>query len=140
MGTAAALHGPPVGRDLVGAVDRDVEPRHALERLDLDPQLPRRGLGPRRRRHAMQAQAALGQGREQVRHRGAGSQAHDRTVVDEGRRRLGRDALLVFDIGHGEAAYPGDGHAVWKANSHAALSDALAGTAMLPGRMPPLPA
>ena len=36
---AAALDEPAVGRDLVGAVDRDVEPVEALERLDRDPEL-----------------------------------------------------------------------------------------------------
>ena len=41
VGAAPALDEPAVGRDLVGAVDRDVEPVEVLEGLDRDPELDR---------------------------------------------------------------------------------------------------
>ena len=45
VGGPAALDQPAVGGDLVGAVDRDVEPLQAVELLDRDPQLARLFLG-----------------------------------------------------------------------------------------------
>ena len=45
VGAAAALDQPAVGGDLVGAVDRDVEPLQAVEVLDRDAELARLFLG-----------------------------------------------------------------------------------------------
>ena len=51
MSTAATLHEPPVGGHLVGSVDREVEMIELVESTDVEPELPRGQLGPRRGRH-----------------------------------------------------------------------------------------
>ena len=106
MGAAASLHEPPVGGDLVGAVDGDVEVRDALERLHGEAQRAGRRLGVRRGRHAAQVEPALGQGGKQVGDRRSGPEADGGPVLDERRSGLGGDALLVFEVGHRAAAYP----------------------------------
>jgi hypothetical protein len=95
---AAALDRPAVGRHLVGAVDRDVERVERLERLDDQPQLAGQALGGRRRGHAAQRQAALGQGRQQVAHRRPRSQADAHPVLDQRGGGLRRGALLALDL------------------------------------------
>src|SRR6266511_4926164 len=60
IGDHAALDKPAVRCDLVGAVDRDVEPVERLELLDSEAQVARGTVGGRRGRDAADAQFALG--------------------------------------------------------------------------------
>ena len=71
---AAALDEPAVGLDLVGAVDRDVEPVELLERLDREPERARRDLGRDRGRDAADVEPARGERRQQVGDRRAGAE------------------------------------------------------------------
>src|SRR4051794_1049391 len=71
VGAAAALHQPAVGSDLVGAVDRDVEPVELLEGLDAEPELARHPLRGGRRGDAAQPQPPRGERRQEVRDRRA---------------------------------------------------------------------
>ena len=85
----------PDGRDLVGAVDGNVEAIESVELLHLDPELARRpARGGARSRHTKGFKPAVGQGRQQVGHGRAGAQPDARAVLDEHGRRLGREPLL----------------------------------------------
>src|SRR5207247_7231343 len=64
MRAAAALDEPARAGDLVGAVDRDVEPVEPLERLDREPESASPLLGLRRGRDAAKIEAAAGEGRQ----------------------------------------------------------------------------
>ena len=99
---AAALDQPAVGRHLVGAVDRDVEPPQAVEVLDRDPQLARLFLGRDRGGDAADAaDAAAGDRRQQVGDGRAGAEPDGHPVLDQLRRRLRRDPLLRIRPSHG---------------------------------------
>ena len=97
---AAALDEPEVGRDLIGAVDRDVEAGELLERLDHEPERACGDLGGNRRGDAAQSQPALRQRRQQVRDGRARAEADPAPVLDERSRRLGRDTLLGGGVSH----------------------------------------
>ena len=101
VGRAPALDEPAVGRDLVGAVDRQIETVERVERLDMDAELACSGLGTRRRRDAAQRQPAPRERGEEVRDRRAGSQAHGHPVFDELCRSLGSQLLLAPDAHRG---------------------------------------
>ena len=98
---AAALDEPAVGVDLVGAVDRDVEPVELLERLDREPERARGDLGGDRRRDAAQSSARAPPAP-------AASEATVEPVprptrspsLRRARRRLGRRALLGVAVSH----------------------------------------
>jgi hypothetical protein len=100
MRAAAALDQPALGVDLVGAVDRDVEPLELLERLDLDPQRARRDLGRDGGRHAADVQLPRRERRQHRRDRRAGAEPDLVAVAHQLRRRLGRRALLGIAISH----------------------------------------
>ena len=104
MRAAAALDEPAVEIDLVGAVDRDVQPLDPAEGDDVKAELARHLLGPRRGRHAADREAPLGERRQQVRDCGAGAEADELPVADELRGRARRIALLALHrIRHSEA-------------------------------------
>jgi hypothetical protein len=93
--TAAALDQPPVRRDLVGAVDRQVEAVERREVLDGQPQLVRLPLGRDARGDAAHAaHPADGQRRQEVGDGRAGAQAEAHPVLDELGRGLGGGALV----------------------------------------------
>ena len=62
--SAAALDQPAVRRDLVGAVDREIEAVEAVERLDLEAERTRRGFGLGGGRDAADPKLACGERRE----------------------------------------------------------------------------
>ncbi len=97
---AAALHEPARRRDLVGAVDRDVEPIGrvgAAERLDGQPERACRLLGRRRRGHAAQVESARGERGQEVRNRRAGAEPDRHPVLDHQRGGLGCELFLALD-------------------------------------------
>src|SRR3954454_4028719 len=115
MRGATALHQPARRCDLVRAVDRDVEPcepHRPPERLDLDAEVACEVLGRGRGRDAAQIESAYGERREQIGDRRARSEADDHAVLDELRRGLGGELLLVCD---GQRAAPPA--AVWRASA-----------------------
>ncbi len=88
----------PSGVDLVGAVDRDVEPLQLAELLDRDAQLARLFLGGDRGGDAADVADPAGRDRrQQVGDRRSGAQPHGHPVLDQLRRRFGGDALLGVD-------------------------------------------
>ena len=93
VGGAATLDQPAVGRHLIGAVDRDVQPFAALERLDEEAELACAGGGARRGRYAAQLQTALCQRWQEVADRRARSQPDAHAVLDEGGRGRGDSGL-----------------------------------------------
>src|ERR1700761_3268427 len=96
VGAAAALDQPAVRGDLVGAVDREVEPAEAVEVLDRDAERARLVFGRRRGRHAAQfGEAATGYGGQQVGDGRAGAEAERHAALDQLRGGFGRDSLLV---------------------------------------------
>ena len=102
LGPMTALDRPVVGRDLVGAVDRDIELVDGIERLHRQPELGRQLGRLGRGRHAAQtAQAPLGQRRQQEGHRPPGAQPHPHVGLDQlggGPRRLAH--LMFLGRGH----------------------------------------
>ncbi len=96
---AAALDEPSVGVDLVGAVDRDVEPVELVERLDPKPELRSLRFGRGRGRDAAQVEPSRRQRREQVGDGRSRAEADPRAVLDELRGRLRGRALLGVDAG-----------------------------------------
>jgi len=98
----AALDQPGPGGDLVGAVDRDVQRRELVERLDGQTQRDRRGLGRGRGRHAAQGEPARGQRGQQRRDRRAGAEPDAHPVLDQLGGEL-RGAALVRLGAHGRA-------------------------------------
>src|SRR5262249_33502633 len=96
VGRAAALDQPAVGPDLVGAVDRDVEPREAVEILDGDAEGAGLPLGRHRGGDTAEVlQAASGDRRQQVGDRRTGAEADGHPVLDQLRRSFGGDFLLA---------------------------------------------
>ena len=106
------LISPAVRRDLVGAVDRDVErPVEALERADVDAESARLQLRARRRRDAADVEPARGEGGQQVVHGRPGAEPDGHPVRDERGGGLRGDALLAFGVRHsGDTQRRGCGH------------------------------
>ena len=98
---AAALDDPVVGIDLVGAVDRDVEPVELLERLDREPERARGDLGGDRGGDAAQpsarARASAGSSGATVEPVPSPTRLPSSISAD---RRLGRGALLGVAVSH----------------------------------------
>ena len=91
---AASLDEPAVGRDLVGAVDRQVEPVDGPEVLDVQPELSRGGLRSRRGRDATKRQPAPRDRGQQEGDGRAGAEAERHPVLDQLGGRLGGELLL----------------------------------------------
>src|SRR5262249_844754 len=100
--------------DLVGAVEREIEPRALVQRRDLHPKLASQRSDRIRCRHADDiAQPAilqrLRQSPQHVCGRRAGAQAKRHTALDILKRMLGGLALVAFEIDHlltpGEGSY-----------------------------------
>ncbi len=109
VGATAALDQPALGRHLVGAVDRDVEPLQLAELLDRDAELARLFLGGDRGGDAADvADAAGGDRRQQVSDGRSGAEPDSHPVLDQLRRRLGSDALLGVGVGHRPGLYARD--------------------------------
>src|SRR5205823_14806500 len=87
---AAALDEPAVRRDLVGAVDRDVETVERVERLDRQTEPARRLLRPERRGDAADPQVPRRESREEEPDRRAGAETDGHSVLDELGRGLRR--------------------------------------------------
>ena len=97
---SATLDEPPVRRDLVGPIDRDVQHGESLgpaERLDAHAELSRGVRGRRRRGDAPQVEVARREGRKEERDSRAGSESDEHPVLDQLRRRLGGELLLPVD-------------------------------------------
>ena len=104
----ASLHEPARGRDLVGAVDRDVEAGErfrAAERLDVEAELASRLLGGRRRRDAAQVEPACGEGGQERADTRARAQPDGHAVSDELGSSLGGEPLFVLGA-HEGGRYP----------------------------------
>ena len=84
---AAALDEPAVGGDLVGAVDREVEPVEGVEGLDREADRARPLLGLHGRGHAADVELARGQRLEQEGDCRAGAEADAHPVSRRGRPR-----------------------------------------------------
>ena len=97
----------PSGRHLVGAVDRDVEPLQLAELLDRDAQLARLFLGCDRGGDAADPASSPRRGdrRQQVGDGRAGAEADRHPVLDQLRRGLRGQALLVVRVAHGRELY-----------------------------------
>src|SRR6185437_7610022 len=104
---AAALDQPAVRRDLVSAVNGDVEPVDARDVLDPQAQFTSRALGTRRRGGAEDAEGSLGQGREQIRHGRAGAKPDSHAVLHQLRGRFRSD--LLFSLNAHDPMPPGGG-------------------------------
>ncbi len=105
---ATALDEPPVGRDLVGTVDRDVEASErcrSRKRLDGEAELARGRLRRRRGRDAPKLEASRRQGREQERDGRPGAEPDGHAVLHELRRGLGGEPLLASEP-HRGGRYP----------------------------------
>jgi len=101
VSSASALHEPAVRRDLIGAVDRDVEARdrtRSRERLDPHTELAGRALGRGWRRHAAQVEPAGGGARAGKGPGRAGTEPDEHSVLDELGRCLGGELLLPADV------------------------------------------
>jgi hypothetical protein len=95
VGAAAAFDQPAVGRDLVSAVDRDVQGLDVPEVLDGDPELAGGLLGGGRAGDAAEVlELSLGERRQQVGDRRAGAEAHLHPALDQEGGLLRGDALL----------------------------------------------
>ena len=88
------------GIDLVGAVDRDVEPVELLERLDREPERAGGDLGGDRGGDAAQRQPAAGERRQQRGDGRAGAEADPARRPRSARRGLGRGALVGLAVSH----------------------------------------
>jgi CHAD domain-containing protein len=105
---ATPFHEPAVRVDLVGAVDREVNASRrarACERLQPEPELARRGLRRRRGRDAAHVETTRRERLQQVRDRGAGTEADHHPALDELRGSPGREPLLGVEP-HRGGRYP----------------------------------
>ena len=97
MRGATALDQPAVRRNLIGAVDDEVEPLESIERLDVETELASKLRRPHGRRDTAQRQAAPRERRQKKGDRRARTEADCHARLDEGCRGLGGELLLAFD-------------------------------------------
>jgi ribulose-phosphate 3-epimerase len=101
VGSSRSLHHPAVGGDLVGAVNREVEPSErmrACKGLDSEPERERSALRRRRGCDAAKIESARRERLEKVRGGRAGPETDAHAVFDEPGGRLGCEPFLPLDV------------------------------------------